>query len=109
MDGSFLRFYIRENKRHHGKLLWEWLLEQGNRMGVRGGSAFRAMAGFGRHQPAALDQSGEQERPEPTGEVGASLAPIETGAADRAACAPCAAPAQTRGPPPLPPPARSTG
>lgn len=49
MDGSFLRFYIRENKRHHGKLLWEWLLEQGNRMGVRGGSAFRAMAGFGRH------------------------------------------------------------
>lgn len=49
MDGSFLRFYIRENKRHRGRLLWEWLLEQGNRMGVRGGSAFRAMAGFGRH------------------------------------------------------------
>lgn len=28
---------------------WEWLLEEANKMGVRGGSAFRAMAGFGRH------------------------------------------------------------
>lgn len=51
MNGSFLRFYVRENQRCHGILLWEWLLEQANRMGVRGGSAFRAMAGFGRrHQ-----------------------------------------------------------
>ena len=49
MDGSFLRFYLRENQRHGGRLLWEWLLEQANRMGIRGGSAFRAMAGFGRH------------------------------------------------------------
>jgi PII-like signaling protein len=30
-------------------LTWEWLLTQASRMGVRGGSAFRAMAGFGRH------------------------------------------------------------
>jgi PII-like signaling protein len=51
MNGSFLRFYVRENQRCHGILLWEWLLEQANRMGIRGGSAFRAMAGFGRrHQ-----------------------------------------------------------
>ncbi|MCP5157816.1 MAG: DUF190 domain-containing protein [Gammaproteobacteria bacterium] len=49
MEGSFLRFYLRENQRHHGRLLWEWLLEQANRMEIRGGSAFRAMAGFGRH------------------------------------------------------------
>jgi PII-like signaling protein len=49
MEGSFLRFYIRESQRHHGILLWEWLLEQANKMGIRGGSAFRAMAGFGRH------------------------------------------------------------
>ncbi|MCB1778038.1 MAG: DUF190 domain-containing protein [Candidatus Competibacteraceae bacterium] len=48
MDGSFLRFYIRENQRHDHRLLWEWLLEQANHMGIRGGSAFRAMAGFGR-------------------------------------------------------------
>lgn len=51
MNGSFLRFYVRENQRCHGILLWEWLLEQANRMDIRGGSAFRAMAGFGRrHQ-----------------------------------------------------------
>ncbi len=50
MDGSFLRFYVHENDRIGGRLAWEWLLEQANRLGVRGGSAFRAMAGFGRHR-----------------------------------------------------------
>jgi uncharacterized protein len=49
MDGSFLRFYVHENHRVHGRMVWEWLLEQANGMGVRGGSAFKAMAGFGRH------------------------------------------------------------
>lgn len=49
MEGTFLRFYVHENQRHRGILLWQWLLEQANRMGIRGGSAFRAMAGFGRH------------------------------------------------------------
>jgi PII-like signaling protein len=49
MDGSFLRFYVHEDQRHEGHLVWEWLLEQANKLGVRGGSAFRAMAGFGRH------------------------------------------------------------
>ena len=49
MDGSFLRFYVHENQRLHHILLWEWLLQQANKMGIRGGSAFRAMAGFGSH------------------------------------------------------------
>ena len=49
MEGSFLRFYLHENQRCHGRLAWEWLLEQANKLGIRGGSAFRAMAGFGRH------------------------------------------------------------
>lgn len=49
MEGSFLRFYVHENQRCHGRPAWEWLLEQANQMGIRGGSAFRAMAGFGRH------------------------------------------------------------
>ncbi len=49
MQGSFFRFYVHEDHRHHGRLAWEWLLEQGNRLGIRGGSAFKAMAGFGRH------------------------------------------------------------
>jgi PII-like signaling protein len=49
MEGTFLRFYVHENQRHHSVLVWEWLLERANKMGIRGGSAFRAMAGFGRH------------------------------------------------------------
>ena len=49
MQGSFLRFYVHEGQRHHQRLVWEWLLEKANGLGIRGGSAFRAMAGFGRH------------------------------------------------------------
>ncbi|HVW52409.1 MULTISPECIES: DUF190 domain-containing protein [unclassified Trinickia] len=44
-----LRFYVHENHRLHGKLLWEWLLHRAKEMGIIGGSAFRAMAGFGAH------------------------------------------------------------
>ena len=49
MQASLLRFYVHESQRCHGRLFWEWLLEEANRRGLRGGSAFRAMAGFGRH------------------------------------------------------------
>lgn len=49
MQGWLLRFYVHEGARHGGRLVWEWLLEQANGLGIRGGSAFRAMAGFGRH------------------------------------------------------------
>jgi uncharacterized protein len=50
MQGSFCRFYVHENDRHQGRPSWEWLLDQANRLGIRGGSAFKAMAGFGRHR-----------------------------------------------------------
>ena len=49
MEGTLLRFYVHENRRHRGILLWDWLLARANEMNIRGGSAFRAMAGFGRH------------------------------------------------------------
>jgi PII-like signaling protein len=49
MEGSYLRLYVHEGARHRQALLWEWLLQQANHMGIRGGSVFRAMAGFGRH------------------------------------------------------------
>lgn len=49
MTGSFLRFYVHEGQRHDGKLVWEWLLIRANELGIRGGSAFKAAAGFGRH------------------------------------------------------------
>lgn len=48
-QGVYLRFFMLENRRHHGKLLYEWLLEQAGAIGIHGGSAFRAIAGFGRH------------------------------------------------------------
>ena len=49
MQGSFFRFYVHENHHHHGRPVWEWLLAQANKRGIRGGSAFKAIAGFGRH------------------------------------------------------------
>jgi PII-like signaling protein len=49
MKGSSLRFYMHENQRHRGMLLYEWLLEEAKKRGIHGGSAFRAIAGFGRH------------------------------------------------------------
>ena len=49
MQGSLLRFYVHEGQRYQRRLVWEWLLEQANALGIRGGSAFRAVAGFGRH------------------------------------------------------------
>ncbi len=49
VKGSYLRFYVHEKDRVHGRPTWEWLLEQANQLGIRGGSAFKAMAGFGRH------------------------------------------------------------
>jgi PII-like signaling protein len=49
MPGTFLRFYVHEHRRHGSTLLYEWLLEQARGLGIPGGSAFRAIAGYGRH------------------------------------------------------------
>ena len=49
MQGVYLKFYVQENRRHHRILAYEWLLEQAMKLGIHGGSAFRAIAGFGRH------------------------------------------------------------
>jgi len=46
---NLLSFYVSEKQHHDGKPLYEWLLEEARTMGVHGGSAFRAIAGFGRH------------------------------------------------------------
>lgn len=46
---EMLRFYVSEKQRHDGELLYEWLLEEARRMGIPGGSVFRAIAGYGRH------------------------------------------------------------
>ena len=49
MHGTYLRFYVHENRKHHGVLVYEWLLETAKKAGIHGGSAFRAIAGFGSH------------------------------------------------------------
>ena len=64
MQGQFCRFYVHEGDRPQGRPLWEWLLEQASRLGVRGGSAFKAMAGFGRdhvlHESRFFELAGSQ-------------------------------------------------
>jgi PII-like signaling protein len=49
VNGTLLRFYVHENRKYRRMLLYEYLLEQAKRLGIHGGSAFRAIAGFGRH------------------------------------------------------------
>ena len=46
---NLLSFYVSEKQHHAGKPLYEWVLEEAKSLGVHGGSAFRAIAGFGRH------------------------------------------------------------
>ena len=49
MQGVFLKVYVPQTSKHGGKLLYEWLLEEAHRIGIPGGSVFRAIAGYGRH------------------------------------------------------------
>jgi len=46
---NLLSLYVSEKQHHSGMPLYEWLLEEAKSIGVNGGSAFRAIAGFGRH------------------------------------------------------------
>ncbi len=50
MNSVCLQIFVTESQRHHGKLVYEWLLDLAQASGVAGGSAFRALAGFGRHR-----------------------------------------------------------
>lgn len=49
MRGVYLKFFVHENRKLHGLLAYEWLLEQAKKAGIRGGSVLRAIAGYGRH------------------------------------------------------------
>ncbi|HET7834056.1 MAG TPA: DUF190 domain-containing protein [Gallionella sp.] len=44
-----LSFYASEKQHHAGMPLHEWLLKEAQSLGIPGGSAFRAIAGYGRH------------------------------------------------------------
>ena len=64
MKGIQLRIYTYESRRHGGLPVYEWLLEQARKQGIAGGSAFRAIAGFGRHgklhEQAFFELAGEE-------------------------------------------------
>ncbi|GEM_PF-73937 len=49
MEGVFLRFILHENRKHKGRLVYDWLLLKARTLGIHGGSAFHGIAGFGRH------------------------------------------------------------
>ncbi len=49
MHNVYLKFYVTEKQRHNGTTLHDWLLGEAKKLGIPGGSAFRAIAGFGRH------------------------------------------------------------
>ena len=49
VKGCYLTLFIREDRRHGDQLLYEWLLQTARELGISGGSAFKAIAGFGRH------------------------------------------------------------
>jgi len=49
MKGCYLKFYVQERRKLHGVLAYEWILEKAKQAGLHGGSAFRAIAGYGRH------------------------------------------------------------
>jgi PII-like signaling protein len=49
MNAVALRFYVHQPRKHGKDLLFEWLLARAKEMGIHGGSAFFAVAGYGRH------------------------------------------------------------
>jgi len=49
VKGALLRFYTHEGRKVGGVLLYEWLLGEARSLGIQGGTAFKAMAGYGRH------------------------------------------------------------
>ena len=80
IEGHFLRFYVREDHRHHHtQANLEGLLQQANKMGIRGGSAFHAMARFGRHHVLHEQQLHRACRTGDRGQIHCDL-PIDRGA-----------------------------
>lgn len=49
MNAVALRFYVHQPRTHGKERLYDWLLERAREMGIHGGSAFFATAGYGRH------------------------------------------------------------
>lgn len=49
MEMLCVRFYVEEGMRFERQPIGDWLFAQAKTVGIPGGTAFRAAAGFGRH------------------------------------------------------------
>jgi PII-like signaling protein len=49
MNHECLRVFVHEGMRQEGRAIHDWLFDQARAVGIGGGSAFRASAGYGRH------------------------------------------------------------
>lgn len=49
MTALCVRFFVQEGQRHEGQPIHEWLFAEAREIGIEGGTALRASAGYGRH------------------------------------------------------------
>lgn len=63
MQGIYLKLFVPEALRHHDHLTHDWIMQQAKAIGIHGGSAIRAVAGFGRsgrlHEQHFFELAGE--------------------------------------------------
>ena len=56
MKGIYLKLYVPEFDKHpDGVALRQWLMNKAKSLGVEGGTASRAVSGFGRHGDLSVD------------------------------------------------------
>lgn len=49
MQTICVRFFVKEGMRHEHLPIHEWMFNEAKALGIAGGTAFRASAGYGRH------------------------------------------------------------
>ncbi|WDG57107.1 DUF190 domain-containing protein [Pseudomonas chlororaphis] len=47
MNGFLVIFFTQQNRRYHGKMLGDWLVDLANELGLRGATMSTAIEGFG--------------------------------------------------------------
>lgn len=64
MQSHYLKFIVPKKERYQGLPLYDWLLAEAKKLGLSGGSAFRAIAGFGQsgalHDAVFIELAGEE-------------------------------------------------
>ena len=56
MRGTYLKLYVPEFDKHqNGEALHQWLMNKAKSLGIEGGTATRAISGFGRHGDLSVD------------------------------------------------------